>query len=648
MLSGATLEVGGTLALDNTGSSSYWNTGAGGGTVHVLSGGLVTRTTLGEKGFYPWLDNDGGIAPSAGTLTWSNGLTGTSTGSFGGVGLVKIDGGTGTISGAAQITGRLQFGNGNTALGGTVTGTPQSDVTVLGGAVSGSGGFDVAKLSIMGGTFAAAGLTSTADLTVSGYPDITTGTVRLKSGGIGRWDGAGSSVPRILNGGTIEIAGTMTFDNTGSSSSWSAGTGGGSIHVASGGVLKRTTPGAASIGVTVDNDGTLDVVSGTELYLYGGGGDSTGSYTGAGTTRYTGGQATLRDATVSGTLRIDGATVTMAGVTHVTGALQQTGGTLAGLGEIDVPAPGQFALSGGVHGGGGITRIGPGATGSLGGYPQLRGRTLVNEGTLNWTGSSASVPQLGDAARIDNAGTLVLDNSSGSSSWSADDRASQLRNEGTLDVRRGVSLNLHVVNDGLLKLSAGTVGVSRFTQSADGTVQTTLRGTTPGTDFATLSVYELNLLGRLKVLLSAFTPSSGQTFRLIQGTRDGSELSSVDAPATLSVVHDDFGVLATGTQAAGRAAGEPSARAVPPAAPAGGDGPAATTAAVAGNPGRMTPAPTTQDRRQAVRQVVLRQQRRAAARHAAAVRRARAARRAAQQRRRAAAQRRTRHLRGRS
>ncbi len=180
----------------------------------------------------------GALTVSGGTITFSNSVMDTNplnltSLSISGSGMVNFS------SGVAIDTGTLKES------GGTLTGTDTITVSGLttwtGGTMSGTGKTDVA---------------STGTLALSGSGSDTLERT-LENDGAGTWTG---SVKVLMNGGTFTNDGTVTANST--QALQAVSNGGVSLFV-NNGTFTRQGSGTTTIGVPLNNTGTVNVVSGT-------------------------------------------------------------------------------------------------------------------------------------------------------------------------------------------------------------------------------------------------------------------------------------------------------------------------------------------------------------------------------------------------
>ncbi|HEY3019728.1 MAG TPA: hypothetical protein VGJ32_06025 [Solirubrobacteraceae bacterium] len=530
--------MSGTLDLRATGESYFGNYRYGWwdpdhSAVRVAPGGRITRSVDGVVRSDVPFEVDGELAPDAGEIRLSAGLTGTSTGTFGAAGLATIAGGSGagTIGDGATIAGRLKVADGRTQLAGTVTGTGAGQLEVAGGVLTGAGDVDLAgELVLTGGEFSGSGTAKAVTLTLHDFPFIFDRTVEVT--GTGAWTGE-SSVPTIKGNGRLVVSGTLDLRATGESyfgsyryGWWDADRS--SIRVAPGGAITRTVPNSVRSDVPFDVDGELSPSADATVSLRAGGSDDwTGRLAGAGTVVLDGG--TFR---WGAGMRVAGHTVmrssvSLEGRTDVEpgGVLRQEGWTLDGAGGLYVA--GRLDLAAGTHGGTGLTRIEPDGELDLGNVTIDR-RTIHNRGTATFAGSGPAVVILGRDARFENVGRLTLSNTSDSPGWSQQPQGvlrPLVRNQGRIDVAlppaHRMWFTVPFENDGELRLRGGTLDTASggFQQTPDGVLDTELRQAEQGDQAGAIAInpWTARLAGTLRLSVpSGETVTPGQSWRVVQ------------------------------------------------------------------------------------------------------------------------------------
>ena len=252
----------------------------------------------------------------------------------------------------------------------------------------------------------------------------------------------------ITNSGLIDLQGdgsSFSLNHTGS------------LNNSAGGILRRSTgTGTASISLAVNNQGTIEVDSGT-LQLSEGGSSSGSFQIDGGASLYLG-NFTLEE----------GATSTGDGFIYVSGTLQATGeahienieltsGTLVG----DLHVDGQLNWnSGGTLADGVVLGAGSQTTVTSSGYPyRFFDGTVTNQGTFTWEGAYIT-PNGGGNDTFVNEGIVELNGSDGTG-FSPQFGAGTFENAcwGHCSQQRGsrlVGLDLPITNAGTIEQLSGT------------------------------------------------------------------------------------------------------------------------------------------------------------------------------------------------
>jgi hypothetical protein len=251
----------------------------------------------------------------------------------------------------------------------------------------------------------------------------------------------------LTNNGTIDIQlGTLTLGSIASNS--------GTTTIASGAILSFTAGTSTfSSGATVSGAGTLSLTGGTIAF------PATGSSV---TTNVTvaGATVTFGDGYNATTTTVSSGTATFNG-TGGTGTFLQSGGTIAGTGNLTVSGTGTW--SAGTQSGTGTTTVAAGKTLTISGFVSLN-RPFSNSGTVTM-GTSSSIA-FGAAAATTNqssgifslAGTIGFTSSSGTPPI--------FTNAGTLQKLAATGtttfpVNISIVNTGTLLVQAGTVAATK-------------------------------------------------------------------------------------------------------------------------------------------------------------------------------------------
>lgn len=474
----------------------------------------------------PEVNNSGLVESQAGTLALNGG--GTSSGSFtaGAAGTVDFRGGTHALALASGKTiggnGTIEFSGGSTTISGPGTYDVAGTTSVVGGTVNFNLPARSQTTSVAGGT-----LGGTGTYTVAGTLAWTNGEM------------AGTGTTQILAGATAtlstgnqkELVG-RTFANSGTTIL----TGTGPFYIEEQAVFANQVGGVLDIQSDADiltfgtgpyklnNLGTLQKSGGTSesfinaevnntglvrgqsgSLVLNGGGTSSGSYTtdpagmldfragthtialaagqsigGTGTIRVSGGSTTIAGPgtyDVPGTTQISGGTVNFnLPARSVTTTLD--GGTLGGTGVYTVATT--LTWSNGEMTGTGTTQVLATATATLnsGNQKELIGRTYVNLGTTNLTGTGPFYIE--DQAEFVNQTSGLFNFQSDADILTFGTAPYTFTNMGTLRKSGGASesfINAEVNNSGLVEgnsgslvLNGGGTSSGSYTTSAAGTV----------------------------------------------------------------------------------------------------------------------------------------------------------------------------------
>jgi hypothetical protein len=337
------------------------------------------------------------------------------------------------------------------------------------GSLTGGGTLLVAgTFNWSGGTLSGAGVlqvasTGTLNLSATAAKNLNARTIQ--NAGNVTWTGAGAvnsgggAVLRVQSGGTFAVN---------SDAIWLHSLGGTPprIIVEAGGSLTRSVAlGAANLSVPLDNAGDVVVNSGT-LELRGGG-TNAGIFTVAGGARLdfpTGVHVLASGAQISGAgpARIVGATVSVDGPAVTVNRLHLLTGVLQGSGTLGVQD--SLVWSGGTMQGSGVTSLLAGADLLVNGAVSFRSRTVVNAGTVTWTGGTIAS---GDGALLQNlAGGLVDLRADASWLYNLGGTPPQLENLAGGVVQRGTGTGVVEVRAALT--GAGAVQVLSGTMALNG------------------------------------------------------------------------------------------------------------------------------------------------------------------------------------
>jgi hypothetical protein len=453
---GIRMQIGGNAVINNLSGATFDVQNAAGfqansqisGNATFNNQGTLRKSGSGTTALGMIVNNTGTVEVDAGELSLTGG--GSSTGAFTIGSGATLEPQTYTLQSGFSETGAGTFLVDTGTLNSAVNVTLQS-LTVAGGTLTGAGTITVTgAVTWTGGTMSGTGQTvaqgTLAVVATGAYPTLDGRTL----------DNQGSATCTIANyqfylqnGATLinETAATWDFQTNGNLS-----LGGGTATFTNHGLLKKSAgSGTTGVGVTLNNDGTVDVDSGELSFR--GGGSSSGTFT-------VGSGATLEPQTLTlqsgfsetgaGTFLVDTGTLTSP-VNITLQSLNVTGGTLTGAGTITVT--GAITWSGGTMSGTGQTV----AKGSLavvatGAYPTLDGRTLDNQGSATCTIANYQF-------YLQNGATLINETAA---TW-------DFQTNGNLSLGGGTAT---FTNHGLLKKSAGTntttIGVPL---NSDGTVE---------------------------------------------------------------------------------------------------------------------------------------------------------------------------------
>jgi hypothetical protein len=463
-------------------------------------------------------NNAGTVSVTSGTLALNNG--GAATGSFvtSPAAMLQFNGGAYTLnpgsafsgSGVVQLTGATLLVDAPVSAvyfqesGGTLSGTGALTITNeydwTGGYMGGSGTTTIASTAVVniGGSGAAEYLgdgNSSRTLVNNGTANLSDPT----GNGLTIYGNGYQSAPApgsvFVNNGTFNATGNAGIQEPYNYYYYATQ---GSFTNSPGAIFNKAGDGTTtSVSVAFNNAGTVSVTSGT--LALNNGGTATGSFvtSPAAMLQFNGGAYTLNPGSAfsgSGAVQLTGATLLVdAPVSAV--YFQQSGGTLSGTGALTINN--EYDWTGGYMGGSGTTTIPSTATLNIGGSSNSNfqylgdgdsGRTLVNNGTANLSGSAGyglviygngyySSPAPGSVFvnngtfnATDNAGILEPNNY-----YSYSTQGSFTNSPGAIFNKTGdgttTPVNVAFNNAGNLNVTSGTLAFnSSFTQSAGQTI----------------------------------------------------------------------------------------------------------------------------------------------------------------------------------
>jgi hypothetical protein len=435
--------TGAVFHAQNDGDLLVWFAGS-----HAVNNsGTFNRSGTGTTIVDIPVNNTGATNITAGTLELGAG--GAHTGSFSLNNSTTLRmAGTHSLSPASTVSGggTAEFPNGTATIDGALS---VASLRVLGATVDVNSNASVTSLEVTGGSLGGSGvLTVTSTLTWSGGNMAAgTGKTVLAATGAGTISGASNKfLSRTLeNSGTITYSGTNLLFGFGAGQAgvldnlvgaiFSVTAGGdfaqnnvGTHAVNNAGTINRSGAGITNSGVPFNNDGLVNLSTGT-LSLDAGGNSSGSFATSVGTAlRFGGGTHTLQPAssiTGSGVVQFVGGTTTVDGTLTVptmeisadtvvnsspsVTTLNMTGGSLGGTGIVTVT--GTLSWSGGnMAAGTGKTSLASTAVGTISGSGnKWLSRTLENAGTLDYNGSNLLFGfGAAEAGVLDNLGTGIF------------------------------------------------------------------------------------------------------------------------------------------------------------------------------------------------------------------------------------------------
>jgi hypothetical protein len=407
---------------------------------------------------------------------------------------------------STNISGVFNVSGGTTITGGVVnflTDEELSALTISGGMLTGSGNVTIdGLLTWTGGTITGLGDTlANGGINISGFGGKTLDGRTIENAGTAIWAGTGNIT--VANGAIWNNLANATFDGR-SNATMSGIIGAPSSFNNMGTFRKSVSSAMTTMGLLFNNDGLVDVETGT-LDLAGGG-VSNGSITVAsGTTlRFGGGTYTINpSSTISGpgnfivgsdainlppSVSVVG-TYSISGATTITGGtanffndidlpnLTLSGGTLTGLGNVTIG--GTLTWNGGTMSGTGNT-VAKGSTHittSVSTGPTLDGRTFINAGTVTWT--SPNDIRANNGAIFDNLPGAVFDVQTDASFGNSSGFSPLFINEGTFrkSVGNGTNQVIEFTNTGTLDVETGSVFLAAGLTNFSSPTSTLIGGT---------------------------------------------------------------------------------------------------------------------------------------------------------------------------
>jgi phage baseplate assembly protein gpV len=429
-----------------------------------------------------------------------------------------------TITGAALIDGILTL--------------PSTPILVIDGTMTVNG-----TLNWAGGLLTGAGTTTIApsgSLLISG--DITNKLLNshtLNNAGSTTWSGLGGFV--LDRGAVFNNSGTFRDQNENNHTIFFFFEGGSTFNN-SGTFIKSGGTGSTAMGegIGFTNTGMVDIQTGT-LSVRAGSSSGTFNTAAGASVVFAGGNFSLNAGTTftgAGLGRVGGGTLDVnAGVNAP--SFELASGTLRGTGTLTITNT--FTWTGGTMSGSGITVIPDTATFSISGNANkfLDQRTLNNSGTATWSGlgslfmsngaiinNSGSLDAQNNQSIVENIGVGTFNNSgtftkstvTGTTTISS---GIALNNTGTVEVLTGtLTISSNTTNSaGILKAgAAGTLSITgTYTQTAGGSLNIDIGGTTAGTTFGRVTITgSVTLAGTLNLArVNNFVANLGDVFQIM-------------------------------------------------------------------------------------------------------------------------------------
>ncbi|HEX7255988.1 MAG TPA: Calx-beta domain-containing protein [Gaiellaceae bacterium] len=422
-----------------------------GGVSQLNNTGVLRKSAgTGMSDIDPPVDNDGTVEVLTGTLSFDGGDgPNASTGEFLVPATLQFGGGTYDLAGGSSVDGPgiVRFQGGTTNVSGAYD-VATTEIT------SGTANFEAASsvtdvFSQSGGTLGGSGVLTMTGPGASSWTSgqmLGSGTTAVPAGATLNLSGTGTKTLRrvLSNAGTVTWSGTgeihtgnvTVFDNSGlfdiqNNQTYHHNHGGISQLNNTGTLRKSAGPGTSDFDPPVDNDGTVEVLTGTLSFdggdgpnassgeflvpstLQFGGGThdlaADSSLSGGGTVRFAGGTANVGGGYDLGTTEVTSGTANFNASDSVTDVLNQSGGIVGGSGVFTLTGPGASSWTGGQMLDSGTTAVPAGVTLNLSGTgtKTLR-RVLDNAGAVVWSGTGDI--HTGNVTVFDNSGLFDIQN----------------------------------------------------------------------------------------------------------------------------------------------------------------------------------------------------------------------------------------------
>ena len=413
-------------------------------------------------------DNAGNLIKAASGLTQIN-VSFTNTGSIDvASGVLRFDGATNSFKGTVSGAGTLELSAGADTFQSGLRLTV-GHVLLDGGALTlGANLSDANNFSQTAGTLDLAGhtLTASGSANLEGGIVSSGGTIAVRSAAVSSYFLEGNAV--LNNTGTLNQTGYLydgynsadtakivnavgaTYLLDGSNTIY--GTTGSSL-INSGTFMKNGGTGASAVNVSTTSTGTIDITSGT-LSFAGASNSFSGTLTGGGVLELNAGTDTIVAGTTlaTGSVLLNGATLTIAGFETYAGSWSQTAGALSIGSRLTLSGP--VSLEGGVVTGAGTLAL-SGATALY--ALQLEGSaTISNTGTITQDGNWYLGYNSGDTSKLVNQAGAKINIIAGAQIFATS--GSSFTNTGALTESGGNSqIQAATINTGTVNVASGSL-----------------------------------------------------------------------------------------------------------------------------------------------------------------------------------------------
>ena len=461
--------AGGIFDVKN--DRSFSNTLGGAAPVFSNTGTVRKTAGAGTTTMNVSLQNDGMVDVDTGTLSITRGGASTGTFEVASAATLKFAANYTANQGTDIIgAGSTQLTAGTFSIGATAVGADALtalNLQLAGATLGGAGDLTIDAGGVFtwsGGTMDGGGkvtIPETGQLNISGASNKSLRDRTINNSGTTTWSGTGNinsglgAVFNNLAGGIFDVKNDRSFSNTGT-------------------VQKTAGAATTTMNVSLQNDGTVDVDTGTLSITRGGASTGTFEVASAATLKfaanYTANQGT--DIIGAGSTQLTAGTFSIGARAIGTDALtalnlQLAGGTLGGAGDLTIDAGGVFTWSGGTIDGGGKVTIPETGQLNISGASNksLRDRTINNSGTTTWSGTGNINSGLG-AVFNNLAGGIFDVKNDRSFSDNLGGAAPVFNNTGTVRKTAGAgttTISVTFNNTGIIDIQTGIVNTTNCT-----------------------------------------------------------------------------------------------------------------------------------------------------------------------------------------